>query len=110
MSFASVTKELRRDTLIMLETYIVISSLIFCLVLLLVLCLTSFMDLTITHMVLVHEKTTLYLDALGTAHVFIMVIVSHVGLVSLLEGLTLTLNRDTWTVHVFSTVAHVPLG
>jgi hypothetical protein len=30
--------------------------------------------------------------------------------VFLLEGPTLTLSRDTWTVHVFSIVVHVPLG
>jgi hypothetical protein len=51
----------------MLETHIVMSSLIFCLILILVIRLTSFMDLTITHMVLVHERTTLCLDALVTA-------------------------------------------
>jgi hypothetical protein len=79
----------------MLETHIVMSSLIFCLILILVLCLTSFMDLTIAHMVLVHERTTLYLDALVTAHVLIVVIVSRVGPVFLLEGLTLTLSTDT---------------
>jgi hypothetical protein len=79
----------------MLETHIVMSSLIFCLILILVLCLTSFMDLTIAHMVLVHERTTLYLDALVTAHVLIVVIVSRVGPVFLLEGLTLTLSIDT---------------
>jgi hypothetical protein len=39
------------------------------------------MDPTITHMVLVHERTALSLDALDTAHVLIMVIVSRVGLV-----------------------------
>jgi hypothetical protein len=67
MSFASITRELRRDTLTMLETYIVMSSLIFRLVftlvlrlaLLLVLCLISLMLQTIAHMVLVHERTTL---------------------------------------------------
>jgi hypothetical protein len=77
MSFASVARELRSDTLTMLETHIVMSSLIFRLVLtlvlrlslLLVLCLISLMDLTITHMVLVHERTTLCLDTLVTAHV-----------------------------------------
>jgi hypothetical protein len=79
----------------MLETHIVMSSLIFCLILILVLCLTSFMDLTIAHMVLVHERTTLYLNALVTAHVLIVVIVSRVGPVFLLEGLTLTLSTDT---------------
>jgi hypothetical protein len=87
MSFASGARELRRDILIMLEAHIVISSLIFrlaltltlCLSLLLMLCLISLMDLTIAYMVLVHERTTLCLDTLVTAHVLIMVIVSHVG-------------------------------
>jgi hypothetical protein len=100
----------------MLETHIVMSSLIcrlvlilvfhlaltlvlhlahfhvLCLALLCVLCLNLLMDLTIAHMVLVHERTALCLDALDMAHVLIMVIVSRVGLVSLLEGLTLTLS------------------
>jgi hypothetical protein len=70
MSFASVVRELRRGILSMLETLIVMSSLIFHLIstlvlglaLLLLLCLTSLMDLTIAHMVLVHERTTLCLD------------------------------------------------
>jgi hypothetical protein len=61
-------------------------------------------------MVLVHERTTLSLDTLVTAHVIIVVIVSHVALFFLLDGLTLTLSRDTWTVHVFPIVVHVPLG
>jgi hypothetical protein len=60
-------------------------------------------------MVLVHERTTLCLEALDTAHVLIMVMVFHVGLVFLLELLTLTLSRDTWTVHVFPVVVHIPL-
>jgi hypothetical protein len=94
----------------MLETHIVMSSLIFCLILilmihlvftlmlllalshvlcltlLLLLCLSSLMDRTITHMVLVHERTALSLDALVTTHVLIMVTVSRVGLVFPLEG------------------------
>jgi hypothetical protein len=115
MSFASEAKELRRDTLSMLETHIVVSSLIFCLVLtlvlhlalLLVLCLVSFIDLTITHMVLVHRRTALCLDALVTSHVLIVVIVPCVGMVFLLEGLTPALSPDTWTVHVFPIVIHV---
>jgi ABC-type Co2+ transport system permease subunit len=45
-----------------------------------------------------------------TAHVLIVVIVSHVGLVFLLEGPTLTLSRDTWMVHIFLIVVHVPLS
>jgi hypothetical protein len=61
-------------------------------------------------MVLVHKRTALSLDALVMAHVLIVVIVSHVGLVFLLEGQTLTLNRDTCTVHIFPIVVHVPLG
>jgi hypothetical protein len=102
----------------MLETHIMMSSLIFhpiltlvlCLALLLVLCLVSLMNLTITHMVLVNERTTLCLDALVMAHVLIMVIVSRVGLVFLLEGLTLTLSPDTCMVHVFSIVVPIPQG
>jgi hypothetical protein len=46
------------------------------------LCLSSLIDLTITHIVLVHERTTLSLDALVTTHVLIVVIVSRVGLFS----------------------------
>jgi hypothetical protein len=118
MSFASVAKELRRGVLSMLETHIVVSSLSFHLVLTLVLrlalhlmlCLGSLMDLTIAHMVLVHERTALCLDTLDTGHILIMVIVSHVGLVFRLEGPTLTLSRDTGTVYVFPIVVHIPLG
>jgi hypothetical protein len=134
MSFASSGRELRGGVLSMLETHIVMSSLIFrlililmfhlaltlmlhltlfhvlCLALLLVLHLSSLMDLTIAHMVLVHERTALSLDALVMAHVLIVVIVSRVGLVFPLEGLTPTLSRDTWTVHAFPVVVHVPLG
>jgi hypothetical protein len=64
MSFASDARELRRDTLSMIKTHIVMSSLIFRLLLTLVLCLASLMDLTIAHIILVHERTTLSLDAL----------------------------------------------
>jgi hypothetical protein len=118
----------------MLETHIVMSSLIFHLVLilmfhltftlilllalslvlglalLLVLHLSSLMDPTIAHMVLVHERTALSLDALVTAHVLIMVIISLVGLVFPQEGPSPTLSRDTWTVHAFPIVVHVPLN
>jgi hypothetical protein len=77
MSFVSDARELRRGILSMLETHIVMSSLIIRLVLtlvlhlalLLVLCLVSLMDLTIAHMVLVHERTTLCVDILVTVHV-----------------------------------------
>jgi hypothetical protein len=117
----------------MLETHIVMSSLIFrlvfilmfrltftlmlllalshvlCLTLLLMLCLSSLMVPTIAQMVLVHERTTLSLDALVMAHVLIVVTVSHVGLVFPLEGLFPTLSRDTWMIHAFPVVVHVPL-
>jgi hypothetical protein len=66
--------------------------------------------LTIAHMVLVHKKTALCLYALFMAHALIVVIVSRVGLVFSLEGLTLTMGPDTWMVHIFSVMVHVPLG
>jgi hypothetical protein len=68
----------------MLETHIVMSSLIFRLTLILVLHLASLIDLTIAHMVLLHKRTSLCLDALVTVHVLIVVIVSCIGLVFLL--------------------------
>jgi hypothetical protein len=69
-----------------------ILTLMLCFALLLILCLISLLDLTITHMVLGHERIVLCLDALVMTHVLIVVIVFHVGLVFLLEGLTLTLS------------------
>jgi hypothetical protein len=97
MSFASVVRELRRGALTMLQTHIMMSSLIFCLVLTLVLYLISLIDLTITHMVLVHEKTALCVDTLVMTHVIIVVIISYVGPIFLLEGggPILTLSPDT---------------
>jgi hypothetical protein len=100
VSPASGTGGLRGGALIMPETHIVMSFLIFRLALsltlylaiLLMLCLSSLMDLTIAHMVLVHERIAWSLDALVTTHVLIMVIVSRVGLFFLLEGLTLILS------------------
>jgi hypothetical protein len=118
MSFAFDVRELSRDALIMPETHIVVNFLIFCLALSLtlcralplMLCLISLVDLTIAHMVLVHERTALCLDALVMAHTLIVVIISHICSVFLLEGFTLTLSRDTWTVHIFSIMAHIPLS
>jgi hypothetical protein len=83
-------KRIEKRALCMLETCIMMSSLIIrlahtlvlCLALLLMLCLVSLMDLTIAHMVLVHERTTLCLDALDITHVLIMVIIYRVGPVS----------------------------
>jgi hypothetical protein len=134
MSFASGGRELRGGVLSMLETHIVMSSLIFrlflilmfhlaftlvllialchvlCLAVLLVLRLSSLIDPTIAHMVLVHERTALSLDALVTAHVLIVVIVSRVGLVFPLRSPSPTLSQDTWMVHIFPIMVHVPLS
>jgi hypothetical protein len=134
MSFASSGRELRGGVLSMLETHIMMSLLIFCLILilifrlaftlvlllalshvlclalLLVLCLSLLIDPTIAHMVLVHERTALSLDALVTAHVLIVVTISRVGLVFPLEDPFPTLSRDTWMVHAFPVVVHVPLN
>jgi hypothetical protein len=99
----------------MLETHSMISSLIFCLVLtlmlhlahLLVLFLVSFMDLTTAHMVLVHKRTVLCPDALVTAHVLIVVIVSSVGMVSCWRVLhplcAQTLGQSIFSPSCFST-------
>jgi ABC-type dipeptide/oligopeptide/nickel transport system permease subunit len=102
MSFASVARELRRGALTMLETHRdELSNFLPCSCsralpsLLLMLCLISLMNLTITHMVSFHERNALCLDTLVTAHIIIMVIVSHVGPAFLLEGLLLTLSLDT---------------
>jgi hypothetical protein len=99
-----------------LETHIVMSSLMFrlslilvfrlartlmlrltlfyvlCLTLLLVLRLSLLMDLTIAHTVLVHERTALSLNVLVTAHILIVVIVSRVCLIFPLEGPSPTLS------------------
>jgi hypothetical protein len=109
MSFASITRELRRGTFIMLETHIAMCSLIFHLVLIPVPRLISFMDIIITHMVLVHKRIASYQDALVMPHILIVVIVSHLCTVFLLEDLTLTLSPDSWMVHVFPIVVHDPL-
>jgi hypothetical protein len=106
MSFTSDVGELRGGVLSMPKTHIVMSLLISHIVLILmfrltftlvlhltllhVLFLSSFMDLTIAHMILVHERTVLSLDALVTTHVLIVVIVSRVDLAFLLEGPTPT--------------------
>jgi hypothetical protein len=109
ISFASVARELRRGALITSETHIVTSSLIFHLVLILVRHLASFMDLTIAHTVLVHERTALCLDTFVTAHVLIVVNVSRVCPVFLLNGLILTLSPDIWMVHAFPVMVHILL-
>jgi hypothetical protein len=92
-----------------LETHIVMSLLILSLILLLMLHLVSFTDQTIADMVLAHERIALGLDALVMAHILINVIIPCIGTVLLLEGHTLALSQDTWTVHVFLVVVHVSL-
>jgi hypothetical protein len=94
----------------MLETHIVMSLLIFCLVLLLVLYLISFMDLTIAPIIFVRGTIALSVDALVTTHALIIVIIPCVGMVFPLEVPILTLSRVTLTVHAFPIVDHVPLA
>jgi hypothetical protein len=126
MSFASSVREWRGGVLSMLETHIVMSllisrlililmfhlvfTLVFHLALLHMLFVSSLMDLSITHMVLVHERTVLSLDALVTAHILIVVIVSRVVIIFLLEDPTPTLSQDSWMIHVFPIMIHVPLS
>jgi hypothetical protein len=59
----------------MLETHVIMSSLIFYLAFLLMLYVIFHMDLTIAHMVSVHERVALCLDALVLIHVLIVVLV-----------------------------------
>jgi hypothetical protein len=94
--------------LVLILVFHLILTLVLRLTLLLVLCLVSLMDLTMAHMVLVDERTTLFLDALVTSHVLIM-IVFRVGMSFLLEDLRLTLSLDTWMVQVFPVVVVVQL-
>jgi hypothetical protein len=75
-----------------LETHIMMTLLIFCLTFLLMLRLIFLMYLTIAHMVLVHERMDLCLDALVLTHVLIVVLVSHVGTVLPIEMPILTLS------------------
>jgi hypothetical protein len=89
-----------------LETRIVMSLLIFCLVLHLI----SFMDLTIAHMIMFHERIALWLDALVMAHVLIVVIIPRVGMVFPLEVPLLTLGRAGLMVHTFLIMVHIPLA
>jgi hypothetical protein len=70
----------------MLETFITMSLLIFCLTFLLVLRLSFLMDLTIAHWVLVHKRVVMRLDALVSTDDLIMVFVPpRVSMVFLLE-------------------------
>jgi hypothetical protein len=68
------------------------SLLIFCLTFILVLHLSFLMDLTIAHMVLVHERVVLGLDALVLTHSVIVAFVPCVGIVFPLDVSILTLS------------------
>jgi hypothetical protein len=65
----------------MLKIHIMMSLFIFRLTFLLVLRLAFLMDLTITRMVLVHERVASCLDALVSTHFLIVVFVPRVGMV-----------------------------
>jgi hypothetical protein len=64
----------------------------FCLSFLLMLHLIFLMDLIITHMILVHERVVLCLDALVSTHALIVVSIPHVGMAFPLEVSILTLS------------------
>jgi hypothetical protein len=70
----------------MLETHIIMSSLISRLTFLLTLRLIFLMDLTIAYMVLVHEIVVLCLNALVSTHVLIVVLIPRIGTVSPARG------------------------
>jgi hypothetical protein len=68
------------------------------------------MDLTIAHVVLVHERVVLCLDAFVSTHALIVVFIPRIGMVFPLEVSILTLSQVTLTVHAFPIVVHVPLA
>jgi hypothetical protein len=76
----------------MVETHIMTSLLIFCLIFLLMPRLIFLMDLTISHMVSVHKRVVLCIDALVLTHALIVVSVSCIGMVFLPEVSILTLS------------------
>jgi hypothetical protein len=94
----------------MLETHIMMSLLIFCLTFLIVLHLIFLMDLTIAHMVLIHERVVLCLDTMVSTHALIVVFVTRIGMVVPLEVSILTLSQVALIVHAFPIVVHVPLA
>jgi hypothetical protein len=69
------------------------SLLIFHIIFITVLCLIFLVDVTITNMVLFHERVALYLDALLLPHILIMVFVPRVGMIFSLEVSILTLSQ-----------------
>jgi hypothetical protein len=101
MSFTYGTIEWRRGVWTMLETHIMMSLLIFRLIFDCVLRLVSLMDITITHMVLVHEIVVLCLDALVLTHALIVVFVPRVGMVFI---------PRVGMVHAFPIMVHISLA
>jgi hypothetical protein len=92
MSFAFGVREWRRGVWTMLETHIMMSLLIFCLTFLLMFRLVFLMDLTIDHMILVHERVGLWLDPLVSTHALIVVFIPCIGMVFPLEVSIFTLS------------------
>jgi hypothetical protein len=109
MSFAFGAREWIRGVWTMLETHNKTSLQIFRLTFLLVLYLIFLMDQTIAHMVLVHERVVLCLDALMSTHALIVVFIPRVGMVFPLEVSIITLSQVALTVHAFPIVVHIPL-
>jgi hypothetical protein len=75
MSFSFGAREWRSSVWTMLETHIMMSLLIFHLIFLLMLCLIFLIDLTISHMDLVHERVGLCLETLVSTRILIVVFV-----------------------------------
>jgi hypothetical protein len=72
--------------------------------------LVFLMDLTIAHMVLVHERVVLCLETLVSTHALIMVFVPHVGMIFPIEVSILSLSRVDLMDDAFPVVVHVPLA
>jgi hypothetical protein len=68
------------------------------------------MDLTITYMVLVHERVDLCLDALVLTHVLIVVLVPRIGTILPLEVPILSLSRVALMVQAFPVMVHILLA
>jgi hypothetical protein len=68
------------------------------------------MDLTITYMVLVHERVALCLDALVLTHVLIVVLVPRIGMILPLEVPILSLSRVALMVQAFPIMVHILLA
>jgi hypothetical protein len=107
MSFAFDSREWRRGVWTVLETHIMMSLLTFHFFL--VLHLIFLMDLIIAHMVFVHERVVLCLDALVLTHALIVVFIPHVGMAFPLQVSIVTSSRVALMVHAFPIIVHIPL-